>query len=150
MSIAAEYHGCRSRQCLEGVFSRRRTYRCRKCDSRFQVDCLNPLPEEDRLCQVCQGEQVVKTYLPRNIWLTNHILKSIHQAYDLSLVEDEDFIVIQRKGHDAYVFTRYAETSEILKAADELVEWAQSGVEFYKGDKWIPVHSVGIEFERGG
>ena len=94
-----------------------------------------------------QMAQSVKSgYVPRNIWLTNHILKSIHRAYDLSLVEEEDFLTIQRKGKDAYHFTKYAETAEVLKAADGLVEWAMSGVEFYKAGEWIPAHSADIEF----
>lgn len=44
----------RSRQKMEGWIGRRRTYRCRQCNLKFQVDTLNPLPIKDRICPECK------------------------------------------------------------------------------------------------
>ena len=51
--------GSRSRSAREGGWlGVKRNYRCRKCDARFQVDTLNPLPEDERLCPDCRGDWV--------------------------------------------------------------------------------------------
>ncbi len=47
---------CRSRAYQEGWAGRRRWYRCRKCDDKFQVDVREPLPESERLCPQCRGQ----------------------------------------------------------------------------------------------
>ena len=44
----------RSREYREGWIGRRRTYKCRECGLKFQVDTREPLPEKDRVCQVCR------------------------------------------------------------------------------------------------
>ena len=44
----------RSREYREGWIGRRRTYRCRNCSEKFQVDTSNPLPLKDRLCYACR------------------------------------------------------------------------------------------------
>lgn len=44
----------RCREYREGRISRRRTYRCRQCPNKFQVDTLKPLPEYDRICPECK------------------------------------------------------------------------------------------------
>ena len=49
----------RCREKIEGKISRRRTYTCRECDNKFQVDTLAPLPEKERLCPYCRD----RTYL---------------------------------------------------------------------------------------
>ncbi len=46
----------RCRERAEGRKSRRRTYRCRQCHLKFQVDTLRPLPERDRVCRICKPE----------------------------------------------------------------------------------------------
>ena len=44
----------RSREYREGWLGHRRTYKCRKCGEKFQVDTREPLPEERRLCDTCK------------------------------------------------------------------------------------------------
>ena len=61
MSIAKEYNGCRSRTCLEGSLSRRRTYHCRICNEKYHVDTLDALPVEERICQDCQSAKNLLT-----------------------------------------------------------------------------------------
>ena len=46
-----------SREKVEGWLGRRRTYRCRQCRQKFQVDRLNPLPEKDRICEICRTKE---------------------------------------------------------------------------------------------
>ncbi len=62
--------GSRSRCAREGGWlGRKRIYRCRKCDSRFQVDTLNPLPEEDRICPSCKSEALpILTAMSNTTW----------------------------------------------------------------------------------
>lgn len=45
----------RCREKIEGRISRRRTYRCRTCNSHFQVDSLHALDEANRICPDCRG-----------------------------------------------------------------------------------------------
>ncbi len=47
------FHGNRSRQCKEGWLGRRRTYICHHCGRKFQVDTLEPLPKDRRVCGAC-------------------------------------------------------------------------------------------------
>lgn len=47
----------RCRERTEGWVGRRRTYKCRDCGHKFQVDTLNPLPLKDRICPQCRGER---------------------------------------------------------------------------------------------
>ena len=52
-------NGSKSRCATEGGWlGRKRNYRCRKCDKMFQVDTLEPLPEDERLCEDCRGDWV--------------------------------------------------------------------------------------------
>ena len=46
----------RSRDYREGWLGRRRTYKCRTCGEKFQVDTLGPLTEKDRHCHACMVE----------------------------------------------------------------------------------------------
>ena len=47
----------RTREYREGWRGRRRTYICRSCGEKFQVDTLTPLPEKQRICGNCkEGE----------------------------------------------------------------------------------------------
>jgi hypothetical protein len=46
---------CRMHEYLEGWIGRRRTYKCRKCQAKFQVDTLNPLPIAKRICPICKA-----------------------------------------------------------------------------------------------
>jgi predicted SprT family Zn-dependent metalloprotease len=48
------------REKTEGWLGRRRTYRCRVCHQKFQVDRLNSLPEEERVCRSCREGKVGK------------------------------------------------------------------------------------------
>jgi transposase-like protein len=43
----------RCREYREGWLGRRRTYKCRTCGNKFQVDTLGPLPEKLRNCKDC-------------------------------------------------------------------------------------------------
>lgn len=47
----------KTREYREGWLGRRRTYTCRKCRSKFQVDTKGPLPENKRICPKCSGPQ---------------------------------------------------------------------------------------------
>jgi hypothetical protein len=47
----------RTREYREGWLGRRRTYKCRVCGTKFQVDTLNPLPENKRVCSSCSPEE---------------------------------------------------------------------------------------------
>lgn len=49
----------RSREKLEGWRGRRRTYICRVCRNKFQVDTLEPL--KVRICPNCKGYQFVNS-----------------------------------------------------------------------------------------
>lgn len=44
----------KSRQYTEGWQGRRRTYQCRECLDKFQVDTLKPLAEVNRVCPSCR------------------------------------------------------------------------------------------------
>ncbi len=46
------YSRCREK--MEGRRGRRRTYRCRKCQTKFRVDLLRPLPIKERICPDCK------------------------------------------------------------------------------------------------
>jgi hypothetical protein len=62
MNFQSEYHGCRSRVCLEGWTGRRRRYYCRVCQEPFTHDGFQ-LPEKSRICPVCLREpKNLKTY----------------------------------------------------------------------------------------
>ncbi len=57
--------GSRSRAAHEGGWiGRRRTYRCRGCGAKFQVDTRHPLPEKDRLCPTCQNLEELSHLIP--------------------------------------------------------------------------------------
>lgn len=43
----------RSREYREAWKGRRRTYGCRGCGEKFQVDTLDPVPEKARYCSEC-------------------------------------------------------------------------------------------------
>jgi len=45
----------RSRAYREGWIGRRRTYKCRGCGVKVQVDTLGPMPEKERFCQICNA-----------------------------------------------------------------------------------------------
>ncbi len=42
------------REKTQGWLGRRRTYRCRECKAKFQVDTLRPVPVKERRCYVCK------------------------------------------------------------------------------------------------
>ncbi len=42
------------REKTQGWLGRRRTYRCRECKAKFQVDALRPVPVKDRICYACK------------------------------------------------------------------------------------------------
>jgi len=44
----------RCRQYRQGCVGCRRTYKCRGCGEKFQVDRLTPLPRQERLCPLCR------------------------------------------------------------------------------------------------
>ena len=50
----------RCRERAEGRLSRRRTYTCRRCHVKFQVDTVRPLPEKEMRCPACQQEGIVE------------------------------------------------------------------------------------------
>ena len=45
----------RCRETKDGWRGRRRTYICRICGQKLQVDTLNPLPEKERTCHLCKS-----------------------------------------------------------------------------------------------
>ena len=47
----------RSREYRDGWLGRRRSYKCRACGAKFQVDTLRPLPENERICLICKTER---------------------------------------------------------------------------------------------
>jgi len=49
----------RCRTYREGWQGRRRTYSCRQCSLKFQVDTLNSLPEKERICTECKSNNRV-------------------------------------------------------------------------------------------
>ncbi len=51
------YSQCREK--VEGWIGRRRTYRCRQCRVKFQVDTLNPLPKDKRICPTCTSDNSI-------------------------------------------------------------------------------------------
>lgn len=51
------------REKTEGWKGRRRTYKCRECGNKFQVDTLNPLPEKDKLCPTCKPRTHIYTFV---------------------------------------------------------------------------------------
>jgi len=53
----------RSRSFREGRQGRRRTYKCRECDNKFQVDTLNPLPISERFCPPCLKNTIPFTFI---------------------------------------------------------------------------------------
>lgn len=53
----------RCREYTEGWLGRRRMYTCAECGVKFQVDTLNPLKKEDRVCQICQEKTYVYTFV---------------------------------------------------------------------------------------
>ena len=55
----------RSRAVKEGWQGRRRTYKCRECDNKFQVDTLSPLPIKDRFCPSCLKNTIPFTFINR-------------------------------------------------------------------------------------
>jgi len=44
----------RCREYQEGWTGRRRTYKCRECSKKFQVDTKESLPEVRRICPECK------------------------------------------------------------------------------------------------
>ena len=44
----------RRREYREGAVGRRRTYRCRKRDNKYQIESLGSLPIGDRVCPECR------------------------------------------------------------------------------------------------
>ncbi|KKL88098.1 hypothetical protein LCGC14_1928140 [marine sediment metagenome] len=44
-----------SREYREGKVSRRRSYKCRGCGVKFQVDTLKAVPVSKRICQICNA-----------------------------------------------------------------------------------------------
>lgn len=69
----------RKREKIEGRLGRRRTYKCRSCGQKFQVDTIGPLPEKERLCLICKVEngQFINPYSP-NPGLANYEYRDEH------------------------------------------------------------------------
>jgi len=55
----------RCREYKEGWKGRKRTYKCRECGEKFQVDTLNALPLEDRICPPCKERTHVYTFIDK-------------------------------------------------------------------------------------
>jgi len=53
----------KSRAYREGWQGRRRTYRCRECGVKYQVDTLNPIPTKERICPFCQENTIPFTFV---------------------------------------------------------------------------------------
>jgi len=52
-----------SREYKEGCLGRRRSYSCRECGIKFQVDTLGSLPEIERACPKCRERTYVYTFI---------------------------------------------------------------------------------------
>lgn len=50
---------------MEGRTGRRRTYKCIECQTKFQVDTLEPLPKQDRLCNYCRIHTSLYTFVDK-------------------------------------------------------------------------------------
>ena len=46
----------RTRAYRDGWRGRRRWYKCRQCNEKFQVDTRDPLPKAERICSICKGK----------------------------------------------------------------------------------------------
>lgn len=55
----------RCREKTEGWIGRRRTYKCRSCRIKFQVDTLYPLPIEDRYCNSCKRPESLYVFIDK-------------------------------------------------------------------------------------
>ena len=55
----------RCRQKVEGWRGRKRTYQCIECYKEFQVDTLNPLPVNMRVCPNCLAHTALYTFIDK-------------------------------------------------------------------------------------
>jgi len=69
----------RCREKIEGWRGRRRNYKCRNCGQKFQVDALNPLPENDRICSTCR-KLTGETYRFKSLSGGNRVIVKAHNA----------------------------------------------------------------------
>ena len=56
----------RCREKVEGWRGRKRTYKCIECQTKFQVDTLEPLPKHERLCTYCNTHTSLYIFIDKN------------------------------------------------------------------------------------